>query len=90
MLRWLKANSSVRILNALSEFLLYLHVRSLRTRAALGQGRTERIFSILETFSLSQQGEGIPNVTGTAYTHFMGIRPMTRRKTLCTLDRAVQ
>lgn len=64
LLRWLKANSNIRVGNALSELLLHPHVRSFRTRAAFGQRKQHRIFDILETFPLNEQGEGIPNVVG--------------------------
>ncbi|KAF4465687.1 Aminodeoxychorismate synthase [Fusarium albosuccineum] len=62
--RWLKANSDIRTRNGLAELLLHPHMRSFRTRAALGQCDQRLIFDILETFPLSQQGEGIPNVIG--------------------------
>lgn len=64
MFRWIRANLSQESRNAILEFLLHPHVRSLRTRAALGQGRTERISSILETWPISDDGEGIPSVIG--------------------------
>ncbi|KAH7322914.1 hypothetical protein B0I35DRAFT_190270 [Stachybotrys elegans] len=69
MLRWLKVNSSERMRNALSEFFLHPLVRSFRTRAALGQGKTERIFDILESLPLSEGGDGIPNILGIYLVH---------------------
>jgi hypothetical protein len=64
MLRWLKVNSSIQMRNALIDFLLHPHIRPYRTRAALGQTKTQRIFSILEMFPLSSDGGRIPNVFG--------------------------
>jgi hypothetical protein len=69
LLPCLRANSDFGIRNALSELLLHPHVRSFRTRAALGQSNQPHIFHVLETFSLNQQGEGIQNVIGIYLLH---------------------
>ncbi|KAH7153114.1 hypothetical protein EDB81DRAFT_446698 [Dactylonectria macrodidyma] len=69
MLRWLKKNSSERNRNALCELLLHPHIRSFRTRAALGQHSQDSIFEVLETCRLTRTGKGIPNVFGIYLLH---------------------
>ena len=62
MLRWLRKNSNVRIRNVLCELLLHPHIRSFRTRTALGQHSQDSIFEVLETCRLTRTGEGIPTL----------------------------
>lgn len=64
MLNWIKANSDARIQNALLDFLLHPHIRSFRTRAALGHEDMRSMVNILEFHPMETAGKDFANVIG--------------------------
>ncbi|KAF4472985.1 Aminodeoxychorismate synthase [Fusarium albosuccineum] len=67
--RWLSANTSEASRASMCRVLLHPHVRSFRTRSALGNSNWDGLFNRLESFSLMDELSQIPSVIGTYFLH---------------------